>query len=82
MKQILSDMNYGRVIVRRHLGEQVEQNSHFTQFLHEIVEDDAAFSTFLVLTDKHLFQLGGKLENHLLLRWEYVHNFNNLHICC
>ena len=34
------------------------------------------------MTDKHLFQLGGKLENHLLLCWEYVHNFNNLHICC
>ena len=31
--------------------------------------------------DKHLFQPGGKLENHLLLHWEYVHNFNNLDIC-
>ena len=77
MKQILGDMNHGHVVVRQHLREQVEQNSHFAQLLHEIVEDNAAFSTFSILNNEHLFQLGGKLEDHFLPRGEYVHNFND-----
>ena len=81
MKQILGDMDYGRVVARRHLREQVEQNSHFAQLLHEIIEDNAAFSAFSILTNEHLFQPGGKLDDHFPLRWEYVHNLNDLHIC-
>ena len=82
MKQILGDMNHGRVVVRRHLREQVKQNSHFAQFLHEIVKDNTAFSTISILTNEHLFQSGGKLEDHFLPCGEYVHNLNDLHICC
>ena len=81
MKQILGDVNNGCIIVGRHLGEQIEQNPHFPQFLHEIVENYAAFSTTSVLTHKHLLQPSWKLDSHFLLCWEYVHNFNNLHIC-
>ena len=56
MKQILGDMNHGHVKVRQHLREQVKQNLYFTQFLHEIIKDNTAFSTFSVLTNKHLFE--------------------------